>query len=306
MAQPAQNTKQKTGNTERIRGPNSEKSSISSPERGSGLKVLVKRADGASYRKALELAEEKNLVLAPNKRMTKALVETDEWKSMREAFACWTGTMTGHVEPGKKLGKFIEYTDPEDGQKYVFPVPEQYRNEKNMILVVEHPNLTLVQDGKNLVVEAADVVGLTHFPKEDGWYFGDEQFDIPTGKEVSSSDEKARYLWRVGSRVGPVARGYDYYGGGGRRGAGLDDRPSGRFGVVVESPEGGAPENLEVESASESKAVLEITGSTSGELKALLEGFSMELGKLGEVAKEELLTNARKLEQVLRGADLKE
>jgi len=305
MAQTAQKAKPETGNTERIRGPN--------------LKVLVKRADGVSYRKALELADERNLVLASNKRMTRALVETDEWKSMREAFACWTGTMTGYAEPGKKLGKFIEYTDPEDGQKYVFPVPEQYRNEKNMILVVEHPNFSLVQDGKNLVVEASDVVGLTHFPKEDGWYFGDEQFDIPTGKEVSSSDEKARYLWRVDSRVGPVARGF--YGHGGRD-AVLGYGPSGRFGVVVESPEGGAlanevrgasgaqlptaPEILEVEAPSEPKAVLEITGTAPGELKALLEGFSRELGKLGGVAKEELLTNSRKLEQVLRGADLKE
>ncbi len=224
MAQTTQNTKQKTGNTERIRGPN--------------LKVLVKRADGASYRKALELADQGNLVLAPNKRMTKALVETEEWKSMTEAFSCWTGTMTGYTEPGKKLGKFIEYTDSRDGQKYVFPVPEQYRNEKNMILVVEHPNFTLVQDGKNLVVEAPDVVGLTHFPKEDGWYLGDEQFDIPTGKEVSRLDEKARYLWRVDSRVGPVARVYyDCLGDDNRRDAGLYFRPSFRVGVVVESPE---------------------------------------------------------------------
>jgi len=288
MAEPAQKAKPKTENTDRVRGPN--------------LRVLVKRADGASFRKALELADQGNLVLAPNKRMTKALVETNEWKSMREAFACWTGTMTGYQKPGKKLGKFIKYIDPEDGQKYVFPVPEQYRSEKNMILVAEHPNFSLVQDGKNLVVEATDVAGLTHFPKEDGWYLGDEEFDIPCGKAVSSS--KARYLWRIDSRVGPVARDGDI-GGYGRCTAVFGLRPSGRFGVVVESPEGGAPET--VETPSEQKAVLEITGSTPGEVKALLEGFSRELGKLlGEVAKEELLTNSRKLEQVLRGATLKE
>ncbi len=291
MVQTAQKTKPKTGNTDRVRGPN--------------LRVLVKRADGASYRKALELADKNNLVLASNKRMTKALVETDEWKSMREAFACWSGTMTGYKEPGKKLGKFIEYTDLGDGQKYVFPVPEQYKNEKNMILVVEHPNFSLVQDGKNLVVEASEVVGLTHFPEEDGWYLGDEEFDIPTGKEVSSSEEKARYLWRIDSRVGPVA-GNDYINGNNGRYANLGDRPSNSLGVVVEFPEGGAPEKLEVEAPSESKAVLEIAGSTPGEVKALLEGFSRELGKLGEVAKEELLTNSRKLEQVLRSATLKE
>ena len=93
MAQPAQKAKFETGNTNRVRGPN--------------LRVLVKRADGASFRRALELADQGSLVLASNKRMSKALVETDEWKSMRGAFACWSGTMTGYKEPGKKLGKFI-------------------------------------------------------------------------------------------------------------------------------------------------------------------------------------------------------
>lgn len=108
--------KPETENRERIRGPN--------------LRVLVRSAEGVYFRKALELADRENLVIASNKRMTRALVETDEWKSIREAFACWTGTMVGHAKPGAKLGKFIEYTDPRDGQKYVFPVPEQYRGKR--------------------------------------------------------------------------------------------------------------------------------------------------------------------------------
>jgi hypothetical protein len=298
MAQTAQKAKPETGNTERIRGPN--------------LKVLVKRADGVSYRKALELADKNNLVLAPNKRMTKALVETDEWKSMREAFACWTGTMTGYIEPGKKLGKFIEYTDPEDGQKYVFPVPEQYRNEKNMILVVEHPNFTLVQDGKNLVIEASEVVGLTHFPKENGWYLGDEQFDIPTGKEVSSSDEKARYLWRVDSRVGPVARG-DYGDYDGRYA--LLYGPSGRIGVVVESPEGGAlanevrgaseaslptaPKIAQVENTPDESGVL-VKGVTAEELRALVGNAKSSLEELVQTVREEKLEPLARLVESLR------
>ncbi len=225
MTLPAQRAKPETGNRERIRGPN--------------LRVLVKRADGVSYRKALELADGKNLVLAPNKRMGKALVETDEWEGIFEAFACLTGTMTGYKEPGKKLGKFIKYTDTGDGQKYVFPVPEQYRNEKNMILVVEHPNFSLVQDGKNLVVEASDVVGLAQFPGEsDCWYFGDGQFDIPIGKEVSSSYRKARYLWRSDSRVGPVVRdGDDFHGRFSWHHIYLNSGIWRRFGAVVEYPD---------------------------------------------------------------------
>ena len=228
------------------RKPNGGKPATKPPllESGSGLRGLATKANGLTFREALELANKENLVLASNKRMTRALVETEEWKGMKEAFPCWTGTMAGYARPDERLGEFIEYTDPEDGQKYVFPVPEQYRKEKNMILVVEHPNYSLVQDGNNLVVEASGVVGLPNFPEKDGWYFSDGQFDIPTGKEVSSSDEKARYLWRVDSRVGPVLRD-DFIDGYDRRGVGLVYRPSNGLGVVTESPVGGEPAKKE-------------------------------------------------------------
>lgn len=221
---------------------------VSSVKSGSELRVLVKYANGVSFRKALEIADKENLVLASNKRLTNALVETKEGKNLREAFACWTGTMTGYTKPGEKLGKFIEYTDPEDGQKYIFPVPEQYRSEKNMILVAEHPKFTLVNDGKNLVVEASDVAGLANFPKEDGWYPDGEEYDIPCGKECSSDDFRARYLLRAERRVGPVARSDYNHGSDYGRGTDLDDGSSGRFGVIVESPEGGAPAKKEGDS----------------------------------------------------------
>lgn len=291
MAEALQNPKHETGNTARVRGPN--------------LRVLITRANGVSFQEALKRADKENLVLASNKRMTKALVETNEWKSMREAFACWTGTMAGYSKPEAKLGKFIEYTDSEDGQKYVFPVPEQYRGEKNAILVAEHPNYTLVPDGKNLVVEASEVDCIMQFPKEDGWYLGDSAHDIPSGKKVDSPDEKSRYLWRVENRVGPVLRdgdvdvyGYNWLG------VYLIDGPSLCLGVVTESPEGGAPEKSEA--PSKPKAVLEIAGITSDEIRALLKGFSREMGQFGEIVREDFFTNARKLEQVLRGATLKE
>lgn len=232
------------GNTERIRGP--------------GLKILVKKAEGVAYREALELADKNNLVLASNKRLSRPLTLTTEYKDLRkirEALPCWTGTMAGYVEPDTAFceSKYysredgaILYKDPKDGQVYAFPVPVKYRDKENMVLLAEHPDFSLVQDGKNLVVDASIIAGLAQFPKKSYWYDNDEhgqngdgQFDIPVGERVGNWEKNVRYLVRkIDSRVGPVARpifcGFGLY-------INLNDQPSDRFGVVVEAEsEGGA------------------------------------------------------------------
>lgn len=221
--------------------------------RGSNLSVLIRCANGVAYQKALESADTENRVIASSRRMDKALVGSDEWKSVKEGLACWTGTITGYVEPKTAFGKSkmfskeakaIVYTDPNDGQRYVFQVDEKYLGEKNGILVVEHPDFKLGYDGKDLVVmpEAGKVELVSNFPAKDGWYRTDAKFGIPTGKETSSDNSEARYLYRIddAGRVGPVARGYDYLVFNNRRYVGLGNRPSVRIGVVVEEPARGA------------------------------------------------------------------
>ncbi len=278
--------KPETEKKERIRGPN--------------LRVLLTRANGVSFQKALEIADKENLVLASSKRITQDLVGADEWKNMRKVFACWSGTMTGYSKPEAKLGKFIEYTNPEDGQKYVFPVPEEYGGEKNAILVAEHPNYTLVPDGKNLVVQASEVDCIVQFPKNDGFYVGDSVHDIPTGEEVFSADQRYRYLFRVERRVGPVRRGDVIFGL--RLIVDLADKPSLGLGAVVESPEGGA------EAAPQPKAVLEIICSASEQFRALFKKVSAPeyAKKLRQLPREDLLRIAEEFAEALKGATLKD
>ncbi len=296
MAEALQNPKPETGNAQRVRGPN--------------LRVLITGANGVPFQEALKRADAENLVLASNKRMTKAFVETDEWKGIREAFTCWTGTMTGYAKPGAKLCKFVEYTDPEDGQKYVFPVPEQYKGKDDAILVAEHPNYTLVPDGKTLVVKASEVDCITQFPKEDGWYLGDSAHDIPTGKKVDSPDGKTRYLWRVENRVGPVRR-VDVFNGYGGQYVVLKFGSSNGLGLVVESPEGDAAK-IEAPLApvatpqASKKTVIEVTGVSADGLRGLIGRVRQDLETLGSTAKDELLAAGNKLEPMLRGASLKE
>lgn len=205
--------------TGRIRGPN--------------LRVLVERADGATFRWLLKLADEKNLVLALNKRVGRAL-ETDERRGIRKAFASWTGTLVAYTKPGKKLGNVIEYNNEEECQRYVFPVPVIYRQEKDMVLVAEHPNFSLVRDGKDLVVISSEVAGIAQFPEESGWYPAENEYEIPFGEPCDPSAPHARYLWRVDNMVSSAGRGDIGINRKNGRVIGLCTPPSVLLGGIVE------------------------------------------------------------------------
>ncbi len=208
--------------------------------RGPNLVVLVAYANKVPSEEGLRLADERGLVIASSKRMDKALVGSDEWQqpNVRPALPAWTGTYTGYDKVGKKLGKTIEYVDSETGFRHVFPVPEQYKGQKNVILVAEHPDYSLEIDGNNRIVNATKVDGIQAFPGSDGWYPTDAVHGIPTGNQIDSSNTEARYLWRIAKRVAPVARAFGYS----RWYVDLDGGPSGRLGVAVEAADANVAE----------------------------------------------------------------
>ncbi len=205
--------------------------------RGPGLALLATRFNGVPMEEAIRRADEAGLVIASNKRLGKALVGGDEWYGVRAVFACWSGTMAAYDEPDQKLGKTIEYADPETGTRYVFPVPGEHRGKKNVVLVAEHPDFTLETDGNTRIVHAKDVGLVSEFPvASENWYLGDVKYDIPAGEKVNGRNDAARYLWRIDKRVGLVARGDDYYVEyNRRRSVILSYRPSYSLGVAVES-----------------------------------------------------------------------
>ncbi|MEO0248987.1 MAG: hypothetical protein ABIN58_05465, partial [candidate division WOR-3 bacterium] len=125
---------------------------------------------------------------------------------MGGTFACWTGTLVAYAKPGQKLGESIRFSDPLDGKAYVFPVPGPYRQEKDAILVVEHPNYILAPERGRFLVEASNVECILRFPRRDGWYLAEGKHEIPSGKESGPSDPCARQLWRAESMVGPIPR----------------------------------------------------------------------------------------------------
>jgi len=78
---------------------------------GSGLEVFIPREPGATMEDALVKAEKEKRVIVSNKRLDQALVGSDEWKSIKKVFACWSGTMTAYEEVGKPFGEVVEYID---------------------------------------------------------------------------------------------------------------------------------------------------------------------------------------------------
>ena len=178
------------------------------------LAVLVSRkAGGAPMEEALWKADDAGLVMASNRRLGSALVGSDEFRGVLRAFACWSGTMVGYDEPGKPLGRFIEYTNSETDIRYMFPVPLEHQGKSDIALVAEHPDLQILKDEKDRVV-MAHAVWAVGFPSSEGWYRSDARFDLPTPEKINPASPAARYLLRERKLVSLAARGVGSFNDG--------------------------------------------------------------------------------------------
>jgi hypothetical protein len=205
--------------------------------RGPSLAMLVKSANRVPMEEALRRADEAGLVIASNKRIDQALYSSEGWKSkvwksIIDAFPLWTGTLVAYEEPGRCFGKTFEFTECRTKNRYVLEVPEEHRGKADVVLVAEHPNFTIEQDGRTRIIHAKEVGILTNVPAvTGGWYLGDPVHDIPSGKRVDKRSEAARL----------IVRGYsDFSGFFDPYSVCLGHRPSDCFGVVVE----GTPEQI--------------------------------------------------------------
>jgi len=217
------------------------------------LAIFAKAGDrGLPMEEAILKTNRAGLVIASNKRITQAIVDSDEWETIRPVFGCWTGTLVAYDEPDKKLGKTIEYVDERTGICYTIDVPEEHRGKKNVVLVAEHPGIDIEKTKSGWLVNASRLDVLGDFPTVDGWYLGDPKYDIPTGKRLplsylwyldrrSAKDDpdlppdikaKVRHIFRNEKRVGLIAKGFCWVGLDGR--AIINYSPSNTLGVAVE------------------------------------------------------------------------
>lgn len=189
------------------------------------LHVFIKYKNGVCFEEGLRRAGGHNLTIASNH-------DVDEWlnSEKRNTSACWTGTFVAYEKPGKAFEESVVYTNPSTNQRYVFPVPKEYRGLKNAILILEHPGFTLETDGKDRIVvpsKTRSLGVLEHFPEKEGRYLKDEKYALPVGRKAERSNQDSRYLWRCDSRIGSVLRNSSV-----PRGVDLDIR-AGRYGILT-------------------------------------------------------------------------
>lgn len=174
------------------------------PRTASSPAVLVSFSQGATFERAMVMVESHQGTL-PSNKIVEDLILADV-KAIASALPCWTGTITAYRKPGEKLGSEIVFTNSRG--RRVFPVPVEFRNEEDSVLVVEHPNFTIEADGKDRVIISDKVDIVRGFPARNGWYLTDSQYCIPNGGRTSRRNPDSRHLRRARVFVGPIVRGF--------------------------------------------------------------------------------------------------
>ena len=252
---------------------------------------------GLTQKEAISTANRMGSRILANKEFDGRLVLSDTWKSEKEVYPAWTGTLVAFKGKDEKLGDVVKYTDSKTNTTYLFEVPKEYQKERNAILVVNHGFLAsgdalIVPNEKGSIVtydisDKSQVALLLNFPSSDGWYSADNKFGIPLGAGISSSNTDARYLYKVQNYVGLLARGF--IGGDCRWGVSADLQPSNRFGVLIST------EDAKVGAATlkPAAAKTEITIVANSDFKAALVEAKQEVANAAAVLKDGVLAKTQ-------------
>lgn len=180
--------------------------------RGPSLKILAREAEGIHFREALRRAEEGGFAIASNPRLYRFLLEISKMPGLhplRCALPCRSGTVGAYAEPGvpfnesklfSKGDQAMVFTDTGDEQRYVFPVPDQCLSLADALLLLEHPDYTLVPDGKSQVISPyhdSSIVCIKKFPPKNDFYKAEGEHGIPCGEACPQLAEGSRLLFRL-------------------------------------------------------------------------------------------------------------
>jgi hypothetical protein len=110
---------------------------------------------------------------------------------------CDTGTLFAHIQPDtsfrekteqiSSLGNRHYIVKSRARTRYLFPVPEEHLDGKNLALVVEHPFYRIEKDGRYRIVVADTIDSVAGFPRFGANYFCDPVHGIPSGDPVPRS-----------------------------------------------------------------------------------------------------------------------
>lgn len=188
-----------------------------------GNVVVLAKPDGTnkfSQRDAINLANQRRLIILSNKLLDQRLVLSDTWKSEKPVYPAWSGTLVGYTKADERMGTFISFKDPDTGITYVFRVPKKAVGAKGIALAVNHlvdtrgrPLIEYEDKGEKQVLirinDESKIKIVEAFPEKDEWYVAEKEFGIPAGALVGDSNSDARHLNRLNEYVGLLARGHN-------------------------------------------------------------------------------------------------
>jgi hypothetical protein len=209
------------------------------------FRTLKLPKNGVSFAEALRLAREQKRIIPSNKFLDQFLTKGPLEGGVNLSFH--SGTMSAYVKPDEPFKAEVKYTDKKTGHEWIFPVPSPFQNEKNAILVAEHPNYAVEVEGNKCIihVEKNNIILVKNFGRENGWYVCDEATGIPTGKGKDFWEEgngSQRYLHREEAHIGPVDRAYNSFYTYPGQDIFLNKPPSSEFVVLVEDIQKGEAE----------------------------------------------------------------
>ena len=198
------------------------------------IEILRTYQDGVTFVEAMKLCEGKRML---SNLDADAILQDDEQRSeFSSMLPCWTSAFLIYEAPGVPFGEYVK----DNATGWIFDVPKKFQGLKDHKIMLEFPDFTIEKGAYDMTFVKTNKLyepSATPFPQKDGWYLVDG-FGIPTGKEVSSSDKNARYLYRrTTASLRPVSR-WDGFDGDDGRVVDCDRRPDyGRLGVGVVEPQ---------------------------------------------------------------------
>jgi hypothetical protein len=228
-----------------------------------GIKVIRPYSDKVNFIQALRLAGSE--IIINNRTADIILSDSDLRENHQNLFPIFTGTLVAY-----KGGNGIPLGNTIRSNRFVIQVPQEYRNERDCLIYVEHPNFTLEDNKGTMTVKSNSIKVIREFPPRNGWYNVDEETGIPTGTVTSSASFSVRQLLRSNADyVGPLVR----YNGNltSERTVSADRSHNDKFGVgsVLHMPALPKTDTLEVVNWGPNAVRIATSGVTKEQLMAL-------------------------------------
>jgi len=165
--------------------------------RGPTLRESILKKGGLPFEEALQAGK------LPSVKKIIEVVAAEGVGAIQSGIPCWTSTIAAYAPPGQPLGDVIRHL--KGRIRWSLEVPAEYRDKKDVTLIVDQPDYTILCKDDEWTVQSARFK--THpFPDGSNWFRFDQ--GMPCGPALGEDSPEAIWLSRGESYVGPVTIGF--------------------------------------------------------------------------------------------------